>query len=98
MSVKLLTMVFDRYAEGGGERLLALALADYARDDGSHVSPSVAALCLKTGQSRSTVQRQLARMLETGWLQRPPGTAGAGRVSLYLICPVWIAAGEQAGA
>jgi hypothetical protein len=98
MSVKLLTMVFDRYAEGGGERLLALALADHAHDDGSHISPTVAALCLKTGQSRSTVQRQLGRMLSTGWLQRAPGKAVAGGGSLYRICPVWIAAGEQAGA
>ena len=34
MSVKVMTAVFERYPNGGGEMLLALALADHASDDG----------------------------------------------------------------
>lgn len=34
MSIKVMTAVFDRYPNGGGEMLLALALADHASDDG----------------------------------------------------------------
>lgn len=94
MSVKVMTMVFDRYAAGGGERLLALALADFARDDGSHIWPSLAELGRKTGQSGSTVLRQLASMRRAGWLQRVPSRAGSGQTTLYRICPVWIA-GER---
>ncbi len=37
-------MVFDRYPNGGGEMLLALALADHAHDDGTHIFPSIARL------------------------------------------------------
>ena len=94
MSMKLLTMVFDRYTGGPGERLLALAMADCARDDGSQIRPSVAALCKKTGQSRSTVQRQLARMLAGGWLLRVESRAGRGGFTVYRISPAWIAGGR----
>lgn len=34
MSVKVMTAVFDRYPVGGGEMLIALALADHASDAG----------------------------------------------------------------
>lgn len=95
MSVKLMMMVFDRYVEGGGERLLALALADLARDDGSQIWPSLALLMRRTGQSRSTVQRQLKRMVEAGWLHCEPRKPGRPCCSSYRISPGWIA-GEQA--
>ncbi|ATA55357.1 hypothetical protein CKY39_20640 [Variovorax boronicumulans] len=97
MSVKLLTMVLGRYTGSAGERLLAVALADYARDDGSQIAPSIDALCQKTGQSRSTVHRQLARMLKAGWLMRVDRKAGPGYFVVYRINPAWIAGG-RAGA
>jgi DNA-binding IclR family transcriptional regulator len=97
MSVKLLTMVLGRYTGSAGERLLAVALADYARDDGFQFAPSIDALCQKTGQSRSTVHRQLARMLKAGWLVRVESRAGRGGFTAYRISSAWIAGG-RAGA
>jgi DNA-binding IclR family transcriptional regulator len=97
MSAKLLTMVFDRYLPGGGERLLALALADLARDDGSQIWPAFAVLMRRTGQSRSTVHRQIKRMIAAGWLFSEPRRVGYQARSAYRISPEWIA-GEQAGA
>ncbi|MBH1529907.1 hypothetical protein I5T99_12670 [Stenotrophomonas maltophilia] len=44
MSARVTGMVFDRYPNGGGEMLLALALADHAHDDGTHIFPSIARL------------------------------------------------------
>lgn len=41
MSIKIMTLVFDRYLEGGGEMLLALSLIDHASEDGKHIFPSV---------------------------------------------------------
>jgi len=61
-------MVFDRYPNGGGEMLLALALADHAHDDGTHIFPSIARLAEKTRQSERSVQYQLRRMEQSGWL------------------------------
>ena len=93
MSIKVMTMVFDRYHVGGSERLLALAMADHARDDGSRIWPSLDELARKTMQSRSTVQRQIARMVGCGWLERVSDKTGRGHTNEYRICPAWIEGG-----
>lgn len=68
MSVKVMGMVFDRYPNGGGEMILALALADHSSDDGTGIYPSVASLAEKTRQSVRAVQYQLRGMEKAGWL------------------------------
>jgi len=91
-------MVFDRYHAGGGEMLLALALADHAHDDGTHIFPSVARLAAKTRQSERTIQYQLRAMQASGWLVlvnfgtggRLVGQGVAGRPREYRINPAWI--------
>lgn len=89
-----MTMVFDRYPAGGSERLLALAMADHARDDGTRIWPSLDELARKTLQSRSTVQRQIKHMLGIGWLQRIAHATGRpGATNEYRINPVWIEGG-----
>lgn len=91
-------MVFDRYPNGGGERLLALALADHAHDDGTHIFPSIARLAEKTRQSERSVQYQLRRMEQSGWLVlvnagiggRRSGFGEGGRTRQYRINPEWM--------
>jgi hypothetical protein len=68
MSVKVMSMVFEHYPEGGGEMLLALALADFSDDDGGKVFPSIPALAKKTRQSERSVQYQLRRMEQIGFI------------------------------
>lgn len=95
MSIKVMSMVFDRYPSGGMERLLALAMADHASDDGRRIWPSVDELARKTMQSRSSVQRQIRRMVATGWLiQVRTATGRPGITNEYRICPEWIEGGE----
>lgn len=97
MSIKVMTAVFDRYPNGGGEMLLALALADHASDDGTRVYPSVKALAEKTRQSERTVQYQLRRMQEAGWLVLvSAGNGGRSMASEYRISPDWIKGAEIA--
>ena len=90
-----MTAVFARYPEGGGEMLLALSLADHAADDGSRVYPSVRALAEKTRQATRTVQRQLRKMVDCGWLV-VAGDAGGGRghTTQYCVSAQWLAGGE----
>lgn len=91
-------MVFDRYPNGGGEMLLALALADHAHDDGTHIFPSIARLSEKTRQSERSVQYQLRRMEQSGWLVlvnagiggRRSGFGEGGRTRQYRINPEWM--------
>lgn len=87
-----MSAVFDRYPVGGGEMLLALALADVSRDDGHlMINDSVAELARKTRQTPRGVQMQLGRMRATGWLlvvQASDG--GRGRTATYRISKAWI--------
>lgn len=90
-------MVFDRYPSGGGELLLALALADHARDDGTKIYPAVQSLVRKTRQDRRTVQRQLRGMESERWLllvAHEDGGRGCARE--YCINPEWIKGGVDA--
>lgn len=97
MSIKVMTAVFDRYPNGGGEMLLALALADHASDDGTRVFPSVKALSEKTRQSERTVQYQLRRMEEIGWLILVgAGNGGRSMSREYRISLDWIKGAEIA--
>lgn len=97
MSVRIMTAVFDRYPNGGGEMLLALALADHASDDGTRVYPSIKALAEKTRQSERTIQYQLRRMEESGWLILVnAGNGGRSMTSEYRISPEWIKGAEIA--
>lgn len=91
MSIRVMNAVFERYPNGGGEMLLALALADHASDDGSRVYPGVRALAEKTRQSERTVQYQLRRMQESGWLILVgQGNGGRSMHAEYRISLDWI--------
>jgi hypothetical protein len=97
MSVRVMNMVFERYPNGGGEMLLALALADHAHDDGARIYPSVAQLAFKTRQSERAVQYQLRGMEKSGWLQLVnDGDGGRGKHREYRINPAWINGEELA--
>lgn len=97
MSVKVMAAVFDRYPNGGGEMLLALALADHASDDGSRIYPSIAHLATKTRQGDRSVQYQLRRMEESGWLILVnSGNGGRNQHREYRISPEWLKGAEIA--
>lgn len=97
MSIRVMSEVFRRYPNGGGEMLLALALADHASDDGTRIYPGVTALADKTRQSERTVQYQLRRMQESGWLILVgQGHGGRSMHAEYRICPEWIKGAEIA--
>ena len=91
-----MSAVFDRYPAGGGEMLLALALADVARDDGRlMINDSLPELARKTRQTERGVRGQLRRMEAIGWLRVVHASdGGRGRASVYAIDAGWINGGE----
>jgi hypothetical protein len=92
LSIKLMNMVFERYPVGGNEGMLALAIADHSRDDGTRIWPSLDSLAKKTKQSRSSVRRHLRVMQLRGWLQLVRSSDGrAGGTNEYRINDAWIA-------
>ncbi|WP_159084630.1 helix-turn-helix domain-containing protein [Dongshaea marina] len=51
------------------ERIVALCLADFCRDDGA-CWPSIETIAKMTTQSESTVKRCIKRLVDDGWLTR----------------------------
>lgn len=90
MSSRCMAAVFERYPGAAGEFALALALADNAHDDGSHIFPSVDVMAHKSRQSVRAVQLHLSRMQATGWLIKVRGGGGRGRSAEYRISPDWL--------
>jgi len=90
MSARCIGLVFERYPAGGGEFALALALADNAHEDGSHIYPKLETMASKSRQDVRSVQRHLRRMLAMGWLLLVRPAAGRGRPAEYRISPRWL--------
>ena len=91
MSIKISSLVWQHYPAGGSELLTALAYADHAHDDGTSIRPSVEYVAKKTRQSERTVQRYLASMRRSGWLQTVRfAHGGRGRATEYRVNPMWI--------
>lgn len=92
MSVKVMSLVFEHYPGQGGERCLALALADCANDQGASIWPGIERMARYSRQSERSVQRQLRAMESAGWLEcTKPSVGGKGRPNEYRINPAWIA-------
>lgn len=95
-----MTMIWDRLNVSGGELLLALALADHGNEAGESIFPGIDTLSKMTRQHERTVQRQLARFRELGWLEVVADgglVGGRGRATVYRINIAWIKGGKLPG-
>jgi hypothetical protein len=90
MSSRCMAAVFERYPAGGGEFALALALADNAHDDGTHIFPTVSTMAHKSRQTTRSVQIHLQAMREAGWLILVKPAGGRSRPAEYRINPAWL--------
>lgn len=68
MSVRIMSMVFDSRALDSTQKLIMLALADYANDEGKSIYPSQDTLSVKTGLARETINRRVKELIELGYL------------------------------
>ena len=88
MSIKQMSLVWKlgRPDVSSCERLVLLALADHANDDGE-CWPGISAVCCKTGMVRRCVQRHIHKLQELGLLQAIPRTRkdGSQTSNTYLI-------------
>lgn len=83
MSVKIMSAVFESETLGPTERLIMLALADHADDDG-RCYPSIGRLCRRTGLKARSIQNNLKSLSDQGYIQvvHNAGKAGA---NLYFV-------------
>lgn len=85
MSVKIMSAIFDSKTLGPTERLVMLALADHADDQG-RCYPSNSRLCERTGLSERAV-RQNIRALELGGFLLVHIGAGQAGANVYIVRP-----------
>jgi hypothetical protein len=83
MSIKIMSIVWDRGPENQAERFVLLALADYANDDGE-CWPSIEGVARKTCLTDRGVRKIMRRLEDTGWLSIEAG-GGRKNCNLYRI-------------
>lgn len=79
-----MSWVWESSRAEGIDRLVLLAVADHASDDGRNAYPSVRRLAEKTKVSTRTVQRALASLVRLGEL-RVKANAGQGGANVYTV-------------
>lgn len=84
MSIRAIQAVWDRTRAGGSMRLLLLALADFADEDG-YSWPSIETLAQRAGRSERQVRRLIGIAIELGELEAH--RAGGLTTSRYWLTP-----------
>lgn len=89
MSVRVMTWVWERSQSKGVDRLVLLAIADCAADDGANAFPSMAKLAEKTGLTGRGVQKCIARLVTLGELSvhLNAGPRGCNRYRVTMRTP-----------
>lgn len=94
MSIKAMTLVWERFPRGGSDMLVALALADWCNDQGLSLHPSIRAIATKCRLSESQARRIVHQMIDEGLLEivgnhfgGVPGTSRQYRFRLDLLTP-----------
>lgn len=84
MSVRVLSWVLDNSEAPGNDRLVLIAIADEADDDGTNSYPSIDRIARRARVNKRTTMRALERLEETGELvvQRPE-VQGRGHHNRY---------------
>jgi hypothetical protein len=84
MSVRLMGAVFELEISAS-EKLVLLAMADHARDDGTGCYPSIGTLARKTSQSRRGVQKIMRKLEEERGLIEPSKVSRGRRTTEYRL-------------
>lgn len=63
-----MSLVWDKFPEGGNELLTMLALSDYADDEGGNIFPSMEVIAKKLRIERRQAQRNVHKLIDDGFL------------------------------
>lgn len=88
MSVRVMSLVWDNFKQGGSEKLVMLAMADWCNDEGLSLHPSHDAVAKKCCISRSQAQRVTKALVDAGWLEVVGNQFGGapGTTKKYRMC------------
>jgi hypothetical protein len=84
MSVKIMNMVWDMEMDKD-EKLVLLAYADCADNNGGSIYPAVSTIAKKTGYSQRSIQRHTRSLEKHGWLVSDGYGAGRNKTNRWHI-------------
>lgn len=89
MSIRVMSWVWEHSRAAGIDRLVLLAIADAANDDGAQAWPSGETLARKTGVNLRTVQRSMRRLVDLGEVsvKTNAGKNGANVYRVHMTTP-----------
>ena len=70
MSVRIMSAVFENQELTSTEKLIMLALADHANDEGKSIYPSQDTLARKTSLARPTINKHIQALVDKGYLRK----------------------------
>lgn len=86
MSIRVMSWVLDESTATGNDRLVLIAIADEADDDGRNAFPSVDRIARRARINRHTAMRAIRRLEDIGELEVVrPETTGRGHHNTYRI-------------
>lgn len=86
MSIRVQNWVWEHSETTGNDRLVLLAIADEADDDGTNAYPSIERLASKVRVNRATILRSITRLEDLGELAvTRPEKYGRGRFNVYAV-------------
>ena len=88
MSVRVMQWVWEHSRATGIDRLVLLAIADNANDDGGNAYPGMATLMAKTRLPRSTIYEAIRRLIALGELERTTPSRGRHRTVYRVMTTV----------
>lgn len=68
MSIRVASLVWDRFPFGGSQLLVMLAFADWGDDDGRNIYPSIAKIASKIRLSSPQARRLVHELIDMGWI------------------------------
>jgi biotin operon repressor len=68
MSIRIMSLVFENQELSSTEKLIMLALADHANDEGKSIYPSQSTVSRKTGLARGTVNKHIQSLIDKEYL------------------------------
>jgi hypothetical protein len=100
VAIKVMTWVWEQSRSKKTERLVLLAIADCASEDGANAYPSMAELRRKTGLSERGVQSAIGNLVKLGelFVGRNMGPRGCNRYRFIMSTPARNAPRKRCGA
>lgn len=69
MSVRVTSAILDVNTGSPGTKLILVILADFAREDGSSIYPSIATICERSCMCERAVRENLGRLKDAGFIE-----------------------------